>query len=72
MQNLGLRYLCTGSCGSFLTEEQQRAQGAASCQQKSCGRYGQPLKRRWLCPDCRLLFLSNGEHRCAPEHTEGS
>ena len=72
MQNLELRYLCTGSCGSCITEEQQQAQGAASCQQKSCGRYGQPLKRRWFCPDCQLLFLNNEEHRCAPEHTEGS
>ena len=35
-------------------------------------RYGQPLKKRWFCPDCQLLFLNNEEHRCAPEHTEGS
>ncbi len=72
MGNLGLRYLCTGSCGSCRTEEQQQAQGATSCQQKSCGRYGQPLKRRWLCPDCQLLFVSNEDHRCVPERAEAA
>lgn len=46
-----VRYICTGSCGGSVSEEEFIA-GKNTCASPNCEKHGQPLEKNVECPEC--------------------
>jgi len=55
------RYVCTGSCGGMVTEEEYK-QGKNRCSVEGCTKHGQPLEEREYCPECKQAFKKDEKH----------
>ena len=58
-----VKYVCTGSCGGSVTEE-EHAQGKTTCALETCEKHGQPLEKRISCDSCKVLLKEGEEHCC--------
>ena len=58
-----IKYICTGSCGGSVSEEEFK-KGKNKCQNTKCEKKGRHLEKRKFCPDCDVFFNENEFHSC--------
>jgi hypothetical protein len=59
-------YICTGSCGGSVTEEEFN-NGKNTCGDPNCEKHGQLLEKRQYCPKCNVYVKEGEEHTCKSE-----
>ena len=58
-----VRYVCTGSCGGMVTEEEHKS-GKTTCAATDCEKHGQPLEKRMYCTGCQKAYKEEEGHSC--------
>ncbi|OHB56868.1 MAG: hypothetical protein A2Y07_10870 [Planctomycetes bacterium GWF2_50_10] len=56
-----IRYICTGPCGTEVTEDQFLA-GQSTCEDETCDQYGEPLEKVMYCGACDVYYKREAEH----------